>query len=226
MAFIYKDFYTALTPTERKFAPNDLFVEGDSALLFSGLKVSIVGSREPSPQGLQDARCLAETLVQYGAIVVSGLAAGIDTIAHETAISAGGKTIAVLGTPLDKAYPAQNAKLLSTIKASHLAVSQFPIGSTVGKQNFPIRNRTMALLSDATIIVEATENSGTRHQGWEALRLGRVTFILKPVMDNSALTWPKEMAKYGAQELTCESLPSILQDIPNVTSRTHHASLY
>jgi len=226
MDFSYKEFYTALTPTERKYAPKDMFVAGDAGLLFSGLRVAIVGSRKPSAQGIENARCLAETLVRHGAIVVSGLAEGIDTIAHETAIRAGGKTIAVLGTPLDKAYPAANARLLNTIKAGHLAVSQFPLGYPVKKENFPMRNRTMALISDATIIVEALENSGTRHQGWEALRLGRLTFILKPVMENPALSWPKEMSGYGAQELTCEQLPSFLEAIPNVTSRSDYASLY
>ncbi len=226
MEFIYKDFYTRLTPTERKFAPDNLFIERNAELLFSGLKVSIVGTRKPTADGIKNARCSAETLVQHGAIVVSGLAEGIDTVAHETAIRAGGKTIAVLGTPLNIAYPSSNAKLLDIIKTRHLAVSQFELGYPIKKENFPMRNRTMALLSDATIIVEASENSGTRHQGWEALRLGRLTFILKPVMENPALLWPKEMAKYGAQALTCELLPSFLEAIPTVTSRTQYASLY
>jgi DNA processing protein len=224
--FSYQDFYTSLTTAERKSAPKDLFVEGNPSLLLRGLKVAVVGSRKPSDQGIRDAQCLARTLVQHGAIVVCGLAEGIDTAAHQTAIENGGQTIAVLGTPLDIAYPAKNKSLLDEIKLHHLAVSQFPTGSPVTPKNFPMRNKTMALLSDATIIVEATEESGTRHQGWEALRLGRVIFILKPMIDNKELSWPSEMMKYGAQELTCELLPSFLEGVPNVTSRSDYASFY
>jgi DNA processing protein len=222
-AFNYKDFFETFTVTEKKFAPTNLFVEGHAFLLQAGLKICIVGSRKMSEEGRKDAECLAKSLVKHEAIVVSGLAEGIDTVAHETAISQGGKTIAVLGTPLDKAYPKKNSDLLDKIKRDHLAVSQFPIGYPGGKENFPMRNRTMALLSDATIIVEASETSGTRHQGWEALRLGRLVFLMKSVVENKELSWPQEMMKYGAQELTCELLPEILYDIPNVTARLAYA---
>jgi DNA processing protein len=221
--FNYKKFSETFTEVEKRFAPQNLFVEGDASLIFSGLKVSIVGSRKPSAEGIANAECLTKTLVEYGAIVVSGLAEGIDTVAHETAIKYGGKTISVLGTPLDVAYPAKNKQLLNIIKRNHLAVSQFPTGYPTKKENFPMRNRTMALLSDATIIVEASEVSGTRHQGWEALRLGRFIFIMDKVAQNNDLTWPKEMIKYGAQELTCELLPSFLEEIPNITSRLDYA---
>ena len=101
-------------------------------------------------------------------IVVSGLACGIDTAAHTAAIESGGKTIAVLGTPLDDTYPQENQALQSLIMAQHLAVSQFAPGAGTQPKNFPVRNRTMALLTDATVIVEAGEKSGTVHQGWEA----------------------------------------------------------
>jgi DNA processing protein len=221
--FAYKKLFETFTDFEKKYAPPNLFVEGDASLIYSGLKVSIVGSRKPTQQGIEDAKCLAKTLVKHGAIVLSGLAEGIDTVAHETAIKNGGKTIAVLGTPLDVAYPAKNRNLLDIIKKDHLAISQFGKGYPTKKENFPMRNRTMALLSDATIIVEASEASGTRHQGWEALRLGRFIFIMKSVLENKDLSWPKEMVKYGAQELTCELLPSFLEFIPNITARLEYA---
>ncbi|HEY1871036.1 MAG TPA: DNA-processing protein DprA [Chitinophagaceae bacterium] len=221
--FAYQKLFDTFTDFEKKYAPQNLFVAGDASLLYSGLKVSIVGSRKPSQKGIEDAQCLAKTLVSHGAVVLSGLAEGIDTVAHETAIKNGGKTIAVLGTPLDVAYPAKNRGLLETIKRDHLAISQFPIGYPTKKENFPMRNRTMALLSDATIIVEASEVSGTRHQGWEALRLGRFIFIMKSVLENKELSWPKEMVKYGAQELTCELLPSFMEFIPNITARLEYA---
>lgn len=216
--FNYEKFFRTFTDFEKKYAPEKLFIEGDASLLYEGLKVSVVGSRKPSLQGMEDARCIARTLVNHGAIVVSGLAEGIDTVAHETAIEYGGKTVAVVGTPLDQTYPKKNTELFNYIKTNHLAVSQFPNGYPTKKENFPMRNRTMALLSDATIIIEASEVSGTRHQGWEALRLGRLVFIMKGVIEKN-LNWPKEQMKYGAQELTCELLPEIIYDIPNITAR-------
>jgi DNA processing protein len=225
-SFSYQKLFESFTDLEKKYAPQNLYVEGDASLLYSGLKVSIVGSRKPSAQGIEDAQCLAKTLVNHGSIVLSGLAEGIDTVAHETAIANGGKTIAVLGTPLDISYPSKNANLLADIKQNHLAVSQFSTGYPIKKENFPMRNRTMALLSDATIIVEASEKSGTRHQGWEALRLGRVIFIMKSVIENKELSWPREMVKHGAQELTCELLPSILEFIPKITARLEYDSFY
>lgn len=208
----------ALNDFERKHAPKELFVAGDSALLIEGLRVAVVGSRKASDAGLKRTKQFAEALVRHGITVVSGLAEGIDTVAHETAIRMGGRTVAVLGTPLDKAHPAKNRELLEVIKRDHLAVSQFPEGYPYKKENFPRRNRTMALVSDATVIVEAGEKSGTRHQGWEALRLGRLVFIMRNVAEDPKLTWPKEMIGYGAQVLSHEDLPEILYDIPSFTA--------
>ncbi len=208
----------SLTPFEAKNAPDELFVEGDVSLLTEGLRVAIVGSRKASPEGVQRARSFARALVNHGITVVSGLAEGIDTVAHEAAIQAGGKTIAVLGTPLSKPYPATNRRLLEEIKNEHLAISQFPEGYPAMRDNFPRRNRTMALVSDATVVVEAGEKSGTRHQGWEAIRLGRLVFLMENVAQNPDLTWPREMIAYGAQELRREDMPDILYDIPSFTA--------
>lgn len=212
------DILGPLNDFERKHAPQELYIEGDKALLTSGVRVSVVGSRKVSEAGKKRARAFAEALVRQGITVVSGLAEGIDTAAHETAIAMGGKTIAVLGTPLSQAYPASNKQLLETIKRNHLAVSQFPEGYPYKKENFPRRNRTMALISDATVIVEAGEKSGTQHQGWEALRLGRLVFLMENVAEDSGLTWPREMIGYGAQVLRREDLPEILYDIPSFTA--------
>jgi DNA processing protein len=134
-------------------------------------------------------------------VVVSGLARGIDTAAHRSAIESGGRTIAVLGTPLDQTYPRENAELQRLIMEEHLAVSQFPSGHPAGRTNFPRRNRTMALLTHATVIVEAAEGSGSLSQGWECLRLGRRLFIMRAVADTKSLAWPREMRKYGAEVL-------------------------
>lgn len=205
-------------PVEEKNAPDVLYTAGYTALLTEGSRVAIVGSRKATPDGIKRAQAVTRALVQQGIIVVSGLAEGIDTVAHRTVIEEGGRTIAVLGTPLSKADPATNARLLEEIKRDHLAISQFPEGYPGKSENFPRRNRTMALICDATIVIEASEKSGTRHQGWEAIRLGRDLYLLEDVAINPNLTWPKQLIEYGAQILRREDLPDILLDIRNYTA--------
>jgi DNA processing protein len=207
-----RPLYTSISPqellgrplneVEQKFAPSKLFLSSGKGIPLSGPRVAIVGSRKASHQGILLAQEVASFLVEKSVIVVSGLAEGIDTAAHEAAIRQGGSTVAVLGTPLDKSYPARNDRLQKTIMHDHWAISQFPIGYPTQPKNFVIRNRTMALISDASIIVEAGESSGSLHQGWEALRLGRPLFISKVITDNASLKWPKKMMDYGAVELT------------------------
>lgn len=204
----------ALNEVEKKNAPAHLFVAGDTRLLVEGRRVSVVGSREASPQGLERARILSKALVTHGITVVSGLAEGIDTVAHRTAIDAGGRTIAVLGSSLESYFPPENRALQDLIAERHLLVSQFAQGSKPRREHFPQRNRTMALISDATVIVEAGEKSGTVHQGWEALRLGRPLYLMESLAHRTDLTWPKEMLRYGAQLLSRETLDAVLEDVP------------
>ena len=175
--------------------------------------MSIVGSRKASADGLRRAAKLAAMLVDHGTVVVSGLAEGIDAAAHTTAIERGGKTIAVLGTPLDKCFPAKNRDLQDRIMREHLAVTQFAPGQNPGARAFPMRNRTMALLSDATVIVEAGEKSGTIHQGWEALRLGRTLFIMESLVEKG-FEWTSEMQRYGALLLSESTRESFLANLP------------
>ena len=183
---------------ESKNVPDRLFVGGRLPAPLELSRVSIVGTRAPSKEGEELARKTAEVLVRNNYAVVSGLAKGIDTVAHSTTIGAGGQTIAVLGTPLDKTYPAENAKLQAQIMEGHLAVSQFPPGSPVARANFVSRNRTMAVISDATVIVEAGRSSGTQHQGWEAIRLGRDLFVSEMVTADRGNEWAQKIAQYGA----------------------------
>jgi len=208
------DLLGTLNDLERAHSPERLFLQGDLSLLRQGARVAIVGSRQATPAGLERCDRFARMLAERGIVIVSGLASGIDTAAHRSAIACGGRTIAVLGTPLDDVYPKENAELQAQIARDHLLVSQFPIGSRVTPRNFPIRNRTMALLCDATVIIEASQSSGTRHQGWEALRLGRVLFLAREVLENPALTWPAEMMRYGAQILSEENLEAVAEDLP------------
>ena len=214
------EFLGELNEVEAKYAPRELFLRGDRALLRRGPRVSVVGSRRASEEGQRRARVLSSALARHGITVVSGLAAGIDRAAHEAAIDASGHTIAVLGTPLDSFYPKENQDLQERIGREHLLVSQFPIGYPTTPKNFPIRNRTMALLTDATVIVEAGEKSGTVNQGWEALRLGRLLFLLESVANDRALTWPTEMVRYGAQVLSRDNLDVVLENLPPTSADT------
>lgn len=203
-----------LNSIEERDAPKYLYIEGDKEIINYGPKVSIIGTRKPSLQGIKNTKDITKELVKNKVVIVSGLAKGVDTEAHKTAIEFGGKTIAVLGTPLDKYYPPQNKELQDKIMNDYLAISQFPLGAPINRSNFPLRNRTMALISDASIIIEAGgENSGTRHQGWEALRLGRPLYIHEDLI-KSGLKWPKAMLKYGAEIISNKGLLYIFQSLP------------
>jgi len=203
-----------LTALERLHAPRELFVAGDAGLLRQVPRVSIVGSRQATDEGLRRASKLARQLVdKHRAVIVSGLARGIDTAAHRATIEQGGCTIGVIGTPLDKAYPRENADLHATIARDHLLVSQFAPGTPVRPYHFPMRNRTMALLVHASIIVEAGDTSGSLSQGWEALRLGRPLFLLKSILDRPDLDWPHKMLGYGAQVL--EDMETLFDVLPS-----------
>jgi DNA processing protein len=123
--------------------------------------VAIVGSRRPSPYGEAVAEQLGTDLARAGAVVVSGLALGIDAAAHRGALNGGGVTVAVMGTGVDVVYPAAHSRLAEEILAGGGAlVSQFPDGTIPRRQNFPARNWTMAAISDAVVVVEAGEGSG------------------------------------------------------------------
>lgn len=158
--------------------------------------VAIVGTRAVSAAGAARARKLARGLVEAEVAIVSGLAEGVDTVALTEAIACNGRVAAVIGTPLDKAYPAKNAALQQEIYRNHLLISQFELGQRTFKSNFPERNRLMAAISDATVVIEASDTSGTLHQSAECQKLGRWLFIAKSVVDNPDLTWPKKFLQY------------------------------
>lgn len=193
---------TPLAPKQSSFLasnsePSDvrLFYAGDLGVLRHP-SVAIVGARAVSDAGILRARRLSRELSQGGLTIVSGLAKGVDTTAHQAAIEAGGRTAAVIGTPLSQAYPAENRDLQHEIATHHLLVSQFEEGSRVFPANFPKRNRVMAAVSDGTVIIEASDSSGTLHQAAECQRLGRWLFILQSVFDDPRLKWPRSFAGY------------------------------
>lgn len=214
----YREARGPLTDLTRRGAARVLYLRGDRTLLELGTRVAVVGSRRASPQGLEWTRLVTEALVDRDVTVVSGLAKGIDTVAHRTALDLGGKTVAVLGTGLDRCAVATNRCLQDEIGERGLLVSQFPTGSTPGRSNFPRRNKTMALLSDATLVVEAAENSGTRHQGWEALRLGRPVLFPRRFLAMTSARWPGEMVAHGAFAFDAGSLPRVLDELPYRTA--------
>ena len=165
--------------------------------------VAVVGTRNPTPGGVARTKKLVKALVKDGFTIVSGLAAGIDTAAHGTAIAQGGRTIAVIGTPLSEVYPRENAALQRQIASEFLLISQVPV-KRYERQDyrknrlfFPERNITMSALSEATIIVEAGETSGTLIQARAALQQGRSLFILDNCF-RKGLTWPQKFADKGA----------------------------
>ena len=211
------DVLGPLNEFELKAAPRKLFLRGDASLLEGegGPRIAVVGSRRASSEGLELARRITEMLVSHGVTVVSGLALGIDTVAHETAMTNGGRTVGVLGTSLDRYAVPRNRSLQDAIGEQHLLVSQFPRGQPTHRSNFPLRNKTMALLSDATLIVEAATNSGTRHQGWEAIRLGRPVLFPKRSLERQSPDWANEMISYGAFSFDARTLPLVLDDLPS-----------
>jgi DNA processing protein len=166
--------------------------------------IAVVGTRTPSDEATKRTQRLVRQLVADNFTVVSGLARGIDTIAHETAIKEGGLTIAVIGTALSQAYPAENRTLQKRVADEYLLISQVPVIRSANqgpKQNrifFPERNITMSALTQATIIVEAGETSGTLVQANAALKQGRKLFILDSCFRNPALTWPARLQTQGA----------------------------
>jgi DNA processing protein len=121
--------------------------------------------------------------------------------------------IAVIGTPLDRAYPAENRRLQELIRREHLLISPFPPGQRVVRGNFPRRNRLMAEISDASVIIEASETSGALHQASECVRLGRWMFIARPLMDDPVLEWPRRFEKVATVKTLTETA-DVLRVLP------------
>jgi DNA processing protein len=181
--------------TGDRAVPLPIWYAGDFDLV-ERRAIAVIGTRNVSDLGRKRANKFSRELVEQGIVVVSGLAAGVDAQALGSAIASGGRVIAVIGTPLDKAYPAANAELQQEIYRDHLLISQFEIGVRTFPSSFPARNRTMAAISDASVIIEASESSGTLHQAAECVRLGRWLGISKSVAEDPRLEWPSKFLSY------------------------------
>jgi DNA processing protein len=181
-----------------------LYFLGSWELAEAPRRVAVVGTRKISTDGAARTRKLVRSLVEHDFTVVSGLAQGVDTIAHETAIEYGGRTIAVIGTPISEVYPKENAALQRRIATEYLVVSQVPVlrykqqGPNGNRLFFPERNKTMSALTEATVIVEAGDTSGTLIQAKAAIEQGRKLFILESNFSNPAISWPARFEKLGA----------------------------
>lgn len=181
-----------------------LYYRGWWDLIDSPKRIAIVGSRNVSDDGIRRTKKLVKKLVLDGYTIVSGLAKGVDTTAHTTAIENGGNTIAVIGTPITEYYPPENKALQDLIAEDYLLISQVPIWR-YAKQDFrsnrfffPERNATMSAISQATVIVEASDTSGTLTQARAALQQGRKLFILDNCFRDPKLTWPARFLEKGA----------------------------
>ncbi|MEO5882521.1 MAG: DNA-processing protein DprA, partial [Caldimonas sp.] len=183
--------------------PTLLYVEGRIGLLANDA-IAIVGSRNPTAQGLENARAFASHLSRAGLVVVSGLALGIDGAAHEGALEGEaedgtGGTIAVVGTGLDRVYPARHRALAHRIAATGLLVSEFPIGTASRAENFPIRNRIIAGLARGTLVVEAAVRSGSLITARLALEAGREVFAIPGSIHSPQARGCNALLKQGAK---------------------------
>lgn len=177
--------------------PPFLFLKGNVHLL-NERSVCVVGSRNASAESMKKTEKIVKSLIKRNIVVNAGLARGIDTATHKTAIDNGGRTIAVIGTPINQYYPKENKELQKAIEKNGLVVSQFPPCNQVNRWNFPIRNSTMSGISLATIIMEAGETSGALKQADYALKQGRDVLIPQSAIDNPSISWPKKYIEKGA----------------------------
>jgi DNA processing protein len=172
--------------------------------------VALVGSRMTTHYGLEVARKLAYQLAYIGITVVSGGARGIDTAVHQGALSAKGRTVAVLGTGINIVFPPENAELFERIAASGAVVSQFPFNRNADKQSFPIRNRIVAGMTLGTVVVEANLTSGALITANMAVEAGRQVFAVPGRIDSPRSKGCHELIKKGAK--LCEGAEDILSE--------------
>ncbi len=177
--------------------PLALFVAGDPACLWHP-SVAVVGSRSPSAGGRDNAFDFAHALATSGLAVTSGLAAGIDTAAHEGALAAGGRTVAVLGTGPDVPYPRANTTLHQRIVATGAVVSEHPPGTPARREFFPGRNRIIAGLALGTLVVEAAERSGALITARMASDCGRDVFAVPGSIHNPTARGCHRLIREGA----------------------------
>jgi DNA processing protein len=184
--------------------PPSLYLRGaGEPELLANRAVAVVGARSCSPYGAQVARMLGRELAGAGLVVVSGLARGVDGEAHRGVLAAGGTTVAVLGCGIDRDYPASNAQLARRIEEKGLVVSEYEPGVEPAPWRFPARNRIIAGLCEAVVVVEARERSGALITADFALDEGREVFAVPGEITAALSTGTNALLKLGATPLTC-----------------------
>ena len=203
-------------------APSILYYCGE-ILPSDARAVAIVGTRRPTEYGLTIAARLARELVGNGITVVSGLAVGIDSAAHRGALEGGGRTIAVLGSSLDRLYPPENRDLARKIAKSGVVLSEFPPGTKPDPGNFPQRNRIISGLSLGIVIIEAGKKSGALITAEHALEQGREVFVVPGNITSTKHQGSHDLIKQGAKLI--QSVDDILEELePHLRNEpdTHH----
>lgn len=189
--------------------PMALYVQGE--LLPSDKQaIAVVGTRHATHYGRETADLISYQLAKAGFTVVSGLARGIDTAAHQGALKAGGRTIAVLGSGMDRLYPPENARLAGEIANHGAVISEFPLGREPDKTTFPIRNRIVSGLAMGVLVVEAGAGSGAMHTANSAADQGRHVFAVPGRIDAAGSRGPHRLLKTGARLV--ESIDDIFQE--------------
>ncbi len=178
--------------------PIALYVRG-SFLPKDKHALGIVGSRKATQYGLNVADRFSYQLVQTGFTIVSGLARGIDTAAHQGALKGKGRTLAVLGSAIDQLYPPENAELADAIAKNGAVISEYPLGRQADRQTFPYRNRIISGLSMGVIVVEAGAKSGSLHTADAAMEQGRTVFAIPGRIDHPGAKGPNLLIKNGAK---------------------------
>ncbi len=188
-----------------------LWVQGDLRVLRHPVRLAMVGSRNPTPQGQANARQFASALAGSGVCVVSGLAAGVDGAAHEGALEGGGPTIAVVGTGLDIVYPRRHSELARRIAVNGCLISEYLPGTGPHQSHFPRRNRLIAGLSQGTLVVEAAVQSGSLITARLAAEQGREVFAIPGSIHSPHARGCHALIRQGAKLV--ESAQDILEDL-------------
>ncbi len=191
--------------------PAILYLRGRLELLRQP-QLAVVGSRHPSAGGLDNARAFAGELAREGLLITSGLALGVDAAAHEAALKCSGATLAVLGTGVDRPYPAANRTLAAVIAQQGLMVSEFPLGTPPKAANFPRRNRIISGLSMGTLVVEASLRSGSLITARLALEQGREVYAIPGSIHNPQARGCHHLIKQGAKLV--ETVADIAEELP------------
>lgn len=195
--------------------PAALFVDGDPGILWQP-QIAIIGSRNPTVGGLDHARSFSAEFCRSGMTVTSGMASGVDSAAHAAALEAGGQTIAVTGTGLDRVYPASSRDLADEISHRGALVSELPLGSPPKREHFPSRNRIISGLSLGVLVIEAGLNSGTLITARQAAEQGKEVFALPGSLHNPMAKGCHRLIREGAR--LAETVNDVMSELAPMAS--------